>query len=221
MRTSTAVTGAAAGLALALGLAGTAGAATAPELAAATPTTAAGTPAAVFVSSPTATPGQTIHVDGTCALPASGPMPTVVSVTSPAFTGPENFSKTDPDAFDGTATIRSNAAPGSYTVTLTCSNGTATSDLRVVAAHGGGTGTGGNSGSGTNAGTDTGTVAPAAPVAPSTQPAAQPDSGHSDTDSIALGLTVVAVVAAGAAGYVAVSRRRRSSSGKHREHAGV
>jgi len=213
MRTSTAVIGAAAGLVLAFGIAGTAGAATAP--AAATPTTPAGTPAAVFISSPTATPGQTVHVDGTCALPASGPMPTVVSVTSPAFTGPETFSKTDPDAFDGTATIRSNTVPGTYTVTLTCSNGTATTDLRVVAAHGGSGGsTGGNSGA------SSGTIAPAAPVAPSTQPAAQPESGsHSGTDPLAVGLTVVAVVAAGAAGYVAVSRRR--SSGKHREHAGV
>ena len=215
MRTSTAVTGAAAGLVLAFGIAGTAGAAAPAQ---ASPTNAAGSPAAVFVSSPTAAPGQTIHVDGTCALPASGPMPKVISVTSPAFTGPENFSKTDPDAFDGTATIRSDAAPGSYTVTLTCSNGSATTDLQVVAAHGGGTGgnTGGNSGSGANSGT----LAPAAPVAPSNQPAAQPESGsHSDSDSLAVGLTIVAVVAAGAAGYVVVTRRR--SSGKHREHAGV
>jgi hypothetical protein len=221
MRTSTAVVGAAAGLVLAFGIAGiagtagTAGAATTPELAAPSPTAAAGSPAAVFVSSPTVTPGQTIHVDGTCALPAGGPMPTVVSVASPAFTGPERFSKTDPDAFDGTATIRSTAPPGAYTVTLTCSNGTATTGLTVVAAHGGsGTNTGGTTG------TDSGTVAPAAPAAPSTQPTGQPEAAHnSDSDSLALGLTAVAVVAAGAAGYVAVSRRRRS--GKHREYAGV
>jgi hypothetical protein len=209
MRPSTAVLGAAAGLTLALGAAGTAAAA--PATAPSAPATAAASPAAVFVSSPTAAPGQTVHVDGTCALPASGPMPTVVSVTSPAFTGPEVFTKTDPDAFDGTATVRSNAAAGTYTVTLTCSNGTATTSFRVLPA------SGGNSGAVTPA-----PVAPtsAPSAAPSVAPAAQPASDHSGDDSLALGLTVVGVVAAGAAGYVAVSRRRRSS-GRHHEHAGV
>jgi hypothetical protein len=202
MRPSTAVLGAAAGLTLALGVTGTALAA------APTPTTAPASPAAVFVSSPTAVPGQTVHVDGTCALPASGPMPTVVSVTSAAFTGPEVFTKTDPDAFDGTATVRSNAAAGSYTVTLTCSNGTAATSLRVLPA-------GGGSGAVTPA-----PVAPSAapPVAPGNAPAASED--HSGNESLAFGLTAVAVVAAGAAGYVAVSRRR-SRTGKHHEHAGV
>jgi hypothetical protein len=210
MRPSTTVLGAAAGLVLALGWAGTAGAAT--TAIAPTPTAGTTSPAAVFVSSPTAAPGQTVHVDGTCALPSSGPMPTVVSVTSPAFTGPEVFSKTDPDAFDGTATIRSNAAAGSYTVTLTCSNGTATTDFRVVAA------SGGNSGAVTPNPVAPSVAPPAAPSAPATQPAAAP-ANHSSGDSVALGVTGIAIVAAGAAGYVAVTRRR--SSGKHRDHAGV
>jgi hypothetical protein len=209
MRPSTTVLGAAAGLVLALGWAGTAGAATI----APTPTAGTTSPAAVFVSSPTAAPGQTVHVDGTCALPSSGPMPTVVSVTSPAFTGPEVFSKTDPDAFDGTATIRSNAASGSYTVTLTCSNGTATTGFRVVAA------SGGNSGAVTpNPVAPSVAPSAAAPSAPATQPVAAA-ADHSSGDSIALGVTGIAIVAAGAAGYVAVTRRR--SSGKHRDNAGV
>jgi hypothetical protein len=208
MRPSTAVLGAAAGLTLALGAAGTAFAA------APAPSPAAGSPAAVFVSSPTAVPGQTVRVDGTCALPASGPMPTVVSVTSPAFTGPEVFSKTDPDAFDGTATVRSDATPGPYTVTLTCSNGTATTSFRVLAA------SGGNSGGGTPAPVQPSGAPSAAPSVAPAAPAAQPESGdHGSSDSVAFGITAVAVVAAGAAGYVAVSRRRRT--GKHSEHAGV
>ena len=217
MRTSTAVIGAAAGLALAFGIAGTAGAA-APDQAAPSPSTA-GSPAAVFVSTPTATPGQTVRVDGTCALPATGPLPTVVSVTSPAFTDPEVFSKTDPNAFDGTATVRSNAAPGPYPVTLTCSNGTATTTFQVVPGHGGNSG-GGTSGtnSGSNAGGSGET--PIAPANPAQAPAAQP-ADHSGNDSIAIGVTAVAIVAAGGAGYVAVSRRRRSGTGRHRDHAGV
>jgi hypothetical protein len=208
MRPSTTVLGAAAGLVLALGWAGTAGAATTAPTPTPAPTAGTVSPAAVFVSAPTAAPGQTVRVDGTCALPASGPMPTVVSVTSPAFTGPEVFTKTDPNAFDGTATVRSAATAGTYTVTLTCSNGTATTNFRVVPA-------GGNSGAVTP-----NPVAPSAPAAPpaSAAPAAQP-ADHSADDSIALGVAVIAVIAAGGAGYVAVTRRR--SSGKHRDHTGV
>ena len=166
----------------------------------------AASPAAVFVSSGSAKPGTTVHVSGTCALPASGAMPTVSSVVSPAFTGPERFSKTDPDAFDGTATIDPAAGPGIYTVTLTCSNSTATTTLRVLGsdrpAHG----------SGHAAAVP---VAPALPAAGDNSPVVnspvvQAQDDPSDEPWLGVGVGVLAIAAAGAAGFVVARSRNRT-----------
>jgi hypothetical protein len=79
----------------------------------------------LFVSTGQAVAGDIVHVSGSCPMaPAGAALPTIVSVTSTGFTGPETFSRTDPYAFDGTALVADR--PGSHLVTLTCSNGTAT-----------------------------------------------------------------------------------------------
>ncbi|HEV7657596.1 MAG TPA: hypothetical protein VGP36_23095 [Mycobacteriales bacterium] len=211
MRPSTVLAGTVAGTVLALGIAGTALAAPA-----ATPSagpSAAGSPAAVFVSPGAAAPGRVVGISGTCALPATGTLPTVVSVTSPAFTGPERFSKTDPDAFDGTATL-ANVRAGSYTVTLTCSNGTATTSVRVLAASGG---AGGNATPGAPAVPAPASQVPAASPAGSAAPAEQSGSG---SHWVGAGIAVLAAGAAGATGFV-VASRRRNRTGAHRDHAGV
>ena len=126
MRTSTILLTASAGAALTLALPGTA---------LADPAAASAevmSDAALTVSPGTAAPGTSVRISGTCATPTdSDALPTVQSVTSDAFTAPEAFSKTDPTAFDGTATIAQHAAPGAHTVTLTCSNGTATTTVTV------------------------------------------------------------------------------------------
>ncbi len=86
---------------------------------------------AVMVSSDRAAPGQTVRISGSCPTPAAGaPQPTLTSVTSEGFRGPETFSKTDPFAFDGSAVVAD--APGSHQVLLTCSNGTATTSFTVT-----------------------------------------------------------------------------------------
>ena len=211
MRPSTVLAGTAAGAVLALGTAGVALAAPA-----ATPSagpSAAASPAAVFVSPGAAAPGQVVRISGTCALPATDALPTVVSVTSPAFAGSERFSKTDPNAFDGTATL-ANVRAGSYTVTLTCSNGTATTSVRVLAASGG---TGGNATPATPVLPAPATQVPAASAAPAEVPAEQ--SG-SDSHWVGAGIAVLAVAAAGATGFVATSRRR-NRGGAHRDHTAV
>ncbi|WP_369253184.1 hypothetical protein [Geodermatophilus amargosae] len=126
MRTSTLLLSASAGALLTLGAAG--GTALADP---GTPTAAA-EPGAVSVSVASAAPGQTVRVSGTCPTPSDGSQPEVQSVTSTAFTGPETFSKTDPTAFDGTATIAQDAAAGAHPVLLTCSNGTASTTVTVT-----------------------------------------------------------------------------------------
>ncbi|ODU04340.1 MAG: hypothetical protein ABS81_10565 [Pseudonocardia sp. SCN 72-86] len=69
----------------------------------------------VSVSTPQAAPAATIRVSGTCPTPPAGAaQPVVRSVTSPAFSGPESFSETDPMAFDGTATISRSATAGAH-----------------------------------------------------------------------------------------------------------
>lgn len=157
-------------------------------------------PAAVFVSSPSAQPGTTVHVSGTCALPASGAMPTVVSVNSPVFTGPEQFSKTDPNAFDGTATIARTAVPGRYTVALTCSNSTATTAVRVI----GPDRPAGDSG---HAAADP--VVPAAPVVHHHATRAVQAQDRSGEPWLGIGVGVLGIAAAGAASFVVTRSRSR------------
>jgi hypothetical protein len=152
-------------------------------------------PAAVFVSSTDARPGTTIHVSGTCALSAAGAEPAVVSVNSAAFTGPERFSKTDPTAFDGTATIARSATPGRYPVELVCSNSTATTVLQVT-------------GPDRSAG-DSGRVPPApdAPVAHHAVRGVEAQSDRSGEPWLGVGVGVLVIAAAGAASFVVVRGR--------------
>jgi hypothetical protein len=154
-------------------------------------------PAAVFVSSPSARPGTTVRVSGTCALPPSGAAPTVVSVTSPAFTGPEQFSKTDANAFDGTATIARAAVPGRYAVTLTCSNSTATTTVRV---------TGPDRPAGDSGHAVAAPMTPAAPVV-HTIPGVRANPDPSGRLWLGIGIGALALAAAGAA-PIAVARHR-------------
>jgi hypothetical protein len=160
-------------------------------------------PAAVFVSSPSAQPGTTVHVSGTCALPPSGALPTVVSVNSPAFTGPEKFSKTDPDAFDGTATIARTAAPGHYIVALTCSNSTATTELRVIGPDRPA------GGSGHAAAAPAVPAVPAAPVVPAVAPAVHTQDGPSDEPWLGVGIGLLTIGAAGATAFVVGRSQKR------------
>ncbi|WP_433159458.1 hypothetical protein [Kribbella sp. CA-247076] len=162
-----------------------------------------GSPAAVFVSSASVRPGTTVHVSGTCALPASGTaaMPTVVSVTSPAFVGPERFSKTDPDAFDGTATISRTTAPGHYPVMLTCSNSTASTVVRVIGSEEHSAGRPGHA-----------AAAPApggVPVVHHAGPAVQAHDDPSSKPWLGVGIGALAVAVAGAGTYVVTRSRQR------------
>jgi hypothetical protein len=160
-------------------------------------------PAAVFVSSASVRPGTTVHVSGTCALPASGTaaMPTVVSVTSPAFAGPERFSKTDPDAFDGTATIAPTADPGYYPVMLTCSNSTASTAVHVIGSDAHPAGQPGHA-----------AAAPAprgVPVVHHATPAVQAHDDPSSEPWLGVGIGVLALAVAGAGAFVLARSHHR------------
>jgi hypothetical protein len=208
MRTSTLFAGIAASAALSLGLVGVASAAPA--------TTTTTSSAAVFVSPTSAAPGASVQISGTCAMPTSGTtFPTVTSVTSPAFSGGATFTNPAPDSFSGTAKISTSATAGSYPVTLTCSNGTATSTVQVSGGsskptpaptgdgthHGSTTGDGGATGeysTGTADGSDTTTVTEQAP--------ADQDPGWNGWEIA--GVVALGAAAAGVGGY-AVARRNR------------
>ena len=203
MRTPTTLAGVFAGAVLALSTAGVAFASPAVPTPVPTGPSAPAqpiSPAAVFVSSPQARPGTTIHVSGTCALSAAGAEPAVVSVNSPVFTGSERFSKTDPTAFDGTATIARSATPGRYPVELICSNSTATTVLRVTGSD--------------RPARDSGHVAPApdAPAAPIAHHAVRGVEAQSERSGepwlgVGVGVGVLAIAAAGAASFVVVRSR--------------
>jgi hypothetical protein len=220
MRTSTFFAGIAASAALSVGLVGVASAAPA--------ATTTGSAAAVFVSPSAAAPGATVQVSGTCAMPTSGTdFPTVTSVTSPAFSGSASFINKAPDSFSATAKISSSAATGSYPVTLTCSNGTASGTVQVTGgapkptpapapkpAGGGthqGTAAGGSGAEGTTGGTtgysgETGTFGESATTE---QAAPEQDSGWNGWEIA--GVAVLGLAAAGGGGYaVARSNRQRS-----------
>jgi hypothetical protein len=215
MRTSTFFAGIAASAALSLGLVGVASAAPA--------TTTAASAAALFVSPTSAAPGASVQISGTCAMPTSGTdFPTLTSVTSPAFSGPAAFVNRAPDSFSGTATISSAAPTGSYPVTLTCSNGTASSTVQVTggsakpnpAPAGGGTQHSSTAGdrSGTEGGAysaDSGTVDGSDTTVTEQVPADQ-DTGWSGWEIA--GVAVLGAAAAGVGGY-AVARRNRQRTG--------
>ncbi len=89
------------------------------------------------VSSSTVAPGQTVGVTGTCPTPPAGaPTPVLLSVTSDAFVSPAVFSRNDPMAFVGKATITQNPARTSHQVLLRCSNGVAVDAVTVTGGAG-------------------------------------------------------------------------------------
>lgn len=154
----------------------------------------------VTVSSAQAAPGQTIRISGTCPTPPVGaPQPTVTSVTSAGFRGPETFSKTDPFAFDGSAVVAD--VPGRHQVLLTCSNGTAATAFTI-----------------TGSTASTGGGAPSSPAGGgSAHERARTDGGvvveepQAQQESLPWGWIVagaLVVAGAGAAGATAYARRR-------------
>ena len=196
-------------------------------------------PGVVSVSPSAAAPGSSVRISGTCPTSSDGSgEPTVHSVTSDAFTGSESFSKTDPTAFDGTATIARGAAAGEHTVQLTCSNGTASTAVTVTGSStpspdpsGNGAGANG-SGSGGDPVAGGGSGVQPAPVA-GTGPAMDADTGAGSGDSTSVALEEpsdsstpwgwitaggVVVVAAAAGGTYQLTRRR--DAGTPTSHTG-
>jgi hypothetical protein len=180
-------------------------------------------PAALFVSPTSSAAGQTVQVSGTCAMPTDGTaFPTVTSVTSPAFSGAVTFINRAPDSFSGTATIGASATDGSYPVTLTCSNGTASSTVQVSggsakptprpvptpAATGGETHRGT---AGTDSGTGTGTSDDGSATTASDTTDQPADQGSGWTGWEIAGVAVLGLAAAGGGGYAVARRNRRTS----------
>ena len=181
--------------------------------------TAAAEPGVLTLSSATAKPGAQITFSGTFAEPAASTATGPITVTSPAFAGPATLSRTNPEAFSGSATIASGVKAGSYTVTASSSAGTVTARITVpgsvpppVPAHHGSTGTTGthtaghNSTTGTENSTDTSSTDTSSTdtVASSTDLAVTPETG-SDVLPWVLGGAGVIVLAGG--GAYALGRR--------------
>ncbi|MGY1753462.1 hypothetical protein [Blastococcus sp. SYSU D01042] len=196
-------------------------------------------PGAVQVSPASAAPGSSVRISGTCPTAADGAGdPVLQSVTSDAFTAPESFSKTDPTAFDGTATIARGASAGAHDVLLTCSNGTASTTVTVTGGStagptpsGGGTsGTtpAGGSGAGTSGAGTGGGTAPEPTAAAGADAEAGSGSRATVVDEetgsstpwgwITAGGLVVVGAAAGTT-YL-LTRRRDASSGPPSSHTG-
>jgi hypothetical protein len=213
VRTSAVLAGAATSALLCLGLTGIASAAPANE------------PAALFVSPTAAAAGQSVQISGTCAMPTSGTdLPTVTSVTSPAFSGAASFINKASDSFSGTATISSSAADGSYPVTLTCSNGTAASTVQITGGgskpnpapsnggetHHSGTTTGTTTGNRSTTGYSTdGTTDGSTDGTATDQQATEQDSGWNGWEIG--GVVVLGVAAAGGIGYAAARRGKKTN----------
>ena len=199
----------------------------------------------VSVSPSGAAPGTSVRVSGTCPTAADGAGdPSVQSVTSDAFTGSESFSKTDPTAFDGTATIAHDAAAGDHTVLLTCSNGTATTTVTVnggsgtpgpaPSGDGTGSGTGSGAGSGAGSGGDPGAL-PAPGAGPDAGAAgemtANAGAGSGDGTSVAIDegsgsstpwgwITAGGIIVVGAAAGGTYALTRRRDTGNPSGHTG-
>lgn len=177
--------------------------------------TAAAEPGVLTLSTTTVKPGAQITFSGTFAEPAASTATGPITVTSPAFTGPATLSRTDPEAFSGSATIASNVKTGSYIVTASSSAGTVSAKLTVPGAvpppvpahHGSTTGTH-TTGHGSTAGTENTSSTDTDTVASSTDLALVPDGG-SDVLPWVLGGAGVLVLAGG--GAYALGRRGRLS----------
>jgi hypothetical protein len=181
----------------------------------------------VSVSPSSAAPGASVRISGTCPTAADGAGdPSVQSVTSDAFTGPESFSKTDPTAFDGTATIARGASAGDHTVTLTCSNGTASGTVTVTGGSTPSPAPSGNGSNGGSSGTGGSGVLPAPEPGAGSQPSANAGAGSGGDASVAVDeqsdsgtpwgwITAggIVVVGAAAGGTYALTRRRDTGAG--------
>ncbi|GLZ51752.1 hypothetical protein [Actinomycetospora sp. NBRC 106378] len=89
-------------------------------------------PGVLTLSASSVKPGAQVTFSGTFAEPAASTATGPITVTSPAFAGPATLSRSNPEAFDGSATIASGAHAGTYTVTASSSAGTVTSRITVV-----------------------------------------------------------------------------------------
>jgi hypothetical protein len=180
--------------------------------------TAAAEPGVLTLSATTVKPGAQITFSGTFAEPAASTATGPITVTSPAFAGPATLSRTNPEAFSGSATIAPGTKAGSYTVTASSSAGTVTAKLTVpgsvpppVPAHHGSTGTTGTHTSGHSSGTENTSTDTSSTdtVASSTDLAVTPDDG-SDVLPWVLGGAGVIVLAGG--GAYAAGRSRRTGA---------
>jgi hypothetical protein len=205
-------------------------------------------PGVVSVSPSDAATGSSVRISGTCPTAADGAGdPSVQSVTSDAFTGPESFSKTDPTAFDGTATIAHGAAAGDHSVLLTCSNGTASTTVTVTGGstpdpapsgngsggNGSGNGANGNGSSGGTEGTggDSGAL-PASEGGAGAEMSTNAGAGSGDGASVVDGssdsgapwgwITAggIVVIGAAAGATYALTRRRGAGAGTPARHTG-
>ncbi|BBG04000.1 MULTISPECIES: hypothetical protein [Pseudonocardia] len=180
----------------------------------------------VSVSPAQVAPGGSVRVSGTCPTPPSGaPDPQVQSVVSTAFTGQESFSKTDPMAFDGTATVAPTATAGAHPVLLTCSNGSATGTVSVTAGTGppappagGGSGSGSGRSGATGGSTGSGSAGtPGGVFAVSTDTAVDEEAPADDRMSwgwIVAGVAVIVAAGGGAAAHAATRRRREEQDAR-------
>ncbi|WP_018331117.1 hypothetical protein [Actinomycetospora chiangmaiensis] len=127
--------------------------------------TAASEPGDLMLSATSVKPGARITFSGSFAEAAASTATGPISVTSSAFAGPATLSRTNPEAFSGSATVANGTKAGTYTVTASSSAGTVSARLTVsgtvpppVPAHHGGhsSGTSGQSGTSGAGSTDAG-----------------------------------------------------------------
>jgi hypothetical protein len=169
-------------------------------------------PGTLMLSAASVRPGAQVLFSGTFAEPAASTATGSITVTSPAFAGPATLSRTNPEAFSGTATVASGTKAGTYTVTASSSAGTVSTKLTVVSptpapAHHDGTAAGTHSSS---HGSSSGTSGDASTLS------AVPDGG-SDVLPWVLGGAGVLVVAGG--GAFALGRGRRDDAGRRAAQA--
>jgi hypothetical protein len=110
----------------------------------------AATQARVTITPPTVVPGGTVTVTVACGAAA-----TAASVNATSFGGPSDIPLavvTDgaPGAFSGTVTVPRSTVPGTYDVSVTCTNAAGGTGKLVVSPAGGVTGGGGSTSGGAN-----------------------------------------------------------------------
>ncbi|WP_026204807.1 hypothetical protein [Actinomycetospora chiangmaiensis] len=188
------------------------------------PQTSAGTisavsePGVLTLSASSVKAGAQLTFSGTFAEPAASTATGPITVTSPAFAGPAMLTRSNPEAFAGSATVATRAKAGTYTVTASSSAGTVTSRITVVggapapvpAHHGGGTAAGTHSsGHGPTSGTESSTISDTNSTdSTDTTSAAIADPTNSDVLPWVLGGAGAVVLIGG--GAYAIGRGRRA-----------